>query len=309
MMAAPDRNGSLFVRGPGLIPVMLTPFSPDGAIDVIALDAMIEWYLASGATGLFACCQSSEIEQLGWEERCWLARHVVERTRGRVPVLAVGSLGVGDIAAEAAVLRAISGTGVDVAVVITSHIAPYSADDDEAIHRLERLAEATPGVPLGLYECPRPYKRSLRPTGVARLAASGRWHYLKDTACDRAVTAAKINAATGSALAIFDAHAAHLVSSLEAGAAGASPIVANLVPDLVAHLCLTRDPALQSGIAELAALAEVGYPLAVKQALALTGLPIDPRCRRRCDPVPAGHVARLASGAAALRERFAGVWK
>lgn len=290
----------------GLIPVMLTPFTPHGAIDADALDALIEWYLAQGATGLFACCQSSEIEQLGWEERCWLARRVVERVRGRVPVVAVGSIGVGDAIAEAAMLRAIANTGVDVAVAITGHIVPPAADDSEAVLLLERLAEAAPGVPLGLYECPRPYKRLISPAGVARLAASGRWRYLKDTACDRAITAAKIHAAAGSPLAIYDAHAAHIADSMCAGAHGASPIVANLVPDLVAQLCATRDPDLQRGIAELAELAEIGYPLAVKQALALSGLPIHPLCRRPCSP-PTGHAIELARRAAELRARFAAV--
>lgn len=303
-IASPDRSANL---PQGLVPVMLTPFTPQGAIDEPALDALIEWYIANGATGLFACCQSSEIEQLGWEERCWLARRVVERARGRVPVVAVGSIGVGDLAAEAAMLRAIGATGVDVAIAITGHIVPREADDEEAVRLLERLADAAADVPLGLYECPRPYKRLITPAGVARLAASGRWRYLKDTACDRAVTAAKIRAAAGSPLAIYDAHAAHIAASIEAGAAGASPIIANLVPDLVAQLCATRDPELQRGIAELAALAEVGYPLAVKQALAMSGLPIHPLCRRRCDAVPAGHAAELARRAAALRERFAAV--
>jgi 4-hydroxy-tetrahydrodipicolinate synthase len=291
----------------GVFPVMLTPFTPSGAIDEAGLDALIEWYLGNGATGLFACCQSSEIEQLGWEERCWLARRVVERARGRVPVIAVGSIGVGDLAAEAAMLRAIAATGVDVAVAITGHIIPREADDEQATRLLERLADATPGVPLGLYECPRPYKRLISVDGVARLAASGRWRYLKDTACVPEVTAAKIRAAAGSPLAIYEACAANFSTSLEAGAAGVSPIIANLVPDLVAQLCATRDPELQRGIAELAVLAEVGYPIAVKQALAIAGLPIHPLCRRRCDGVPAGHGAELARRAAALRERFAAV--
>lgn len=289
----------------GMIPVMLTPFTADGAIDEPGLDALIEWYLDHGAVGLFACCQSSEIDHLGWDERCWLARHVVERVHGRVPVVATGSLGVGDLAAEAALMRSMAATGVDVVVAITGHIVPPEASDEQAVQRLEALAAATPGVRLGLYECPRPYKRLISPAGVGRLAASGRWHYYKDTACDAAITAAKIRACAGTPLAMYDAHAAHIAASLDAGAAGCSPIIANLVPDLIAELCATRDPELQAAIAELGRLVEVGYPLAVKQALAIAGLPILPRCRRTCGTAPSGHGADLARRAAELRQRFA----
>ncbi len=284
---------------------MLTPFTSEGAIDEPGLDALIEWYLDHGAVGLFACCQSSEIDHLGWEERSWLARHVVSRVRGRVPVVATGSLGVSDLAAEAALMRAMAATGVDVVVAITGHIVPPEASDEQAVQRLDALAAATPGIRLGLYECPRPYKRLISPAGVGRLASSGRWHYFKDTACDAAITAAKIRACAGTPLAMYDAHAAHITASIAAGAAGCSPIIANLVPDLIAELCATRDPQLQAEIAELGRLVEIGYPLAVKQALVLAGLPILPRCRRTCGAAPVGHGAELARQAEVLRQRFA----
>lgn len=288
-----------------LVPVMLTPFTATGAIDEPALDALIEWYLEHGAGGLFACCQSSEIDHLGWEERMWLARRVVQRVRGRVPVVAVGTMGLQDLDGEAAGLRAIARTGVDAAVAITGHIVPAEADDATAVARLERLADLVPGVDLGLYECPRPYKRLISPAGVGQLAASGRWTYFKETSCDRVVTMAKVAASRGTRLRIYDAHAAHIAGSMDAGAAGCSPILANLVPDLVAQLCATRDPELQRELAELGAEVEIGYPLAVKQALVLSGLAMTSVCRRGCAPAPEGHAGRLVERAAALRARFA----
>lgn len=288
----------------GCFPVMLTPFTASREIDFAALDALTEWYLDHGATGLFACCQSSEIGQLGWEERIALAKHVVARVRGRVPIVAAGTIGVGDPAAEAGCLRQMAATGVDAAVVITGHIVPQAADDRQAGDALARLADAAGGTPLGLYECPRPYKRLVSPAELARLARDGRWRYLKDTACDVDITAAKIRACAGTPLRVFDAHAAHLAASCAAGAAGASPIVANLVPDLVAQLCRDRDPELQAAITALGALVELGYPHATKQALVFGGLRLGPACRVRSSPGPAGHAELLAAEAARLRARF-----
>lgn len=288
----------------GCFPVMLTPFTAAGEIDAPAVDMLVEWYLEHGATGLFACCQSSEIGQLGWDERLGLARQVVARVAGRVPVVATGTIGVGDLAGEAACLRQMAATGVDAAVVITGQVVPREADDAQAEALLLRLAELAGDAPLGLYECPRPYKRLLTAGSLGRLAASGRWLYHKDTACEVAQTSAKIRACAGTALRVFDAHAAHIAASCAAGGAGASPILANLVPDLVAQLCREGDAELQRELAALGALVEIGYPRATKEALVLAGLPMTAACRVRSTACQAGHAQRLADEAARLRALF-----
>lgn len=288
----------------GCFPVMLTPFTREGAIDVPGLDALIEWYLSNGATGLFACCQSSEIGCMGWEERLWLARHVVERVAGRVPVVGTGSLGVGDLAAEIACLRQFATTGVAASVIITGHVIPAAADDATAVAILERIAAALPGVALGLYECPRPYKRLISVAGVAQLAANGSWRYFKETACDPQISAAKARACSGTPLALFDACMAQVSSSIAAGAVGTSPILANLVPDLVARLCAHPEPELQAELTELGRLVEMGYPRAVKQAIAAE-VPIGPWCRVTSSAAPDDHAQVLMQRVAAARERFA----
>lgn len=67
-------------------PTMLTPFR-DGAVDYPALEALVEWYIAHGVSGLFAVCQSSEMFFLSLEERVGIARFVNEKAAGRVPVI------------------------------------------------------------------------------------------------------------------------------------------------------------------------------------------------------------------------------
>jgi len=48
---------------------MLTPFTEDGtAVDYEALRALSQWYLDSGAAGLFPVAQSSEMYTLSSEE-------------------------------------------------------------------------------------------------------------------------------------------------------------------------------------------------------------------------------------------------
>ena len=70
----------------GIIPVMLTPFTDQGAIDYPGLERLIEWYLDKGADALFAIAQSSEMQFLTLAERAALGtfrRQAGCRTRSR----------------------------------------------------------------------------------------------------------------------------------------------------------------------------------------------------------------------------------
>ncbi|MBN1641312.1 MAG: dihydrodipicolinate synthase family protein [Anaerolineae bacterium] len=284
----------------GLWPVMLTSFREDGAIDWQGIDALIEWYIASGASGLFACCLSSEMYALSPEERLALTRRVVARCAGRVPVVATGTFG-GPVAQQAAFVRQMADTGVDAVVVITSQLA--AADEDEAVlrGRMERLLEGTAPAPLGLYECPVPYKRVLVPETVSWLARTGRFGYLKDTTCDLGAIQGKLAAARGTPLRVFNAHTPTALASLRSGAAGLSPIAANYYPGLYAWLCAHHADrpaealAVQRSLTLMEGVARTYYPTAAKAFLRERGLPIGTRCRTQYLSLSADDHVLLAS--------------
>jgi dihydrodipicolinate synthase/N-acetylneuraminate lyase len=50
---------SVFTMPAGMIPVMLTPFAADGSVDLTAVAALTNWYLAAGAVALFPVAQVS----------------------------------------------------------------------------------------------------------------------------------------------------------------------------------------------------------------------------------------------------------
>jgi 4-hydroxy-tetrahydrodipicolinate synthase len=268
----------------GLWPVMLTSFQPDGAIDWEGVDALTDWYIASGATGLFAVCLSSEMYVLSPQERLALARRVVARSDGRVPAVATGTFG-GTVEEQAAFVREMADTGVEAVVVITSQLAAVGEDEATFRARCEQLLAQTAPVPLGLYECPVPYKRLLSPETAGWLAATGRFLYLKDTSCDLGAIQAKVDAIEGTPLRLYNAHTPTGLSSLEAGAAGISPIAGNYYPELYARLCAgyverpeeARD--LQRMLTLMEGVARSHYPTAAKAFLWMRGLPVGRTCR------------------------------
>ena len=268
----------------GLWPVMLTAFEEDGALDLEGVDALTDFYIDQGSSGLFAVCQSSEMYDLSDEERLQLAQRVVERTAGRVPIVAVGTFG-GPIAWQGQFIRRMADTGVDGVVVLPNQLVGEADDEMPLRAGLEQLLEATGEIELGLYECPLPYHRNLSPELLGWAAATGRFGYMKDTdrAPDRIFP--KIQAITGSPMRMFNAATASALPSLQMGVAGVSPIAANCYPELFAWLCAHHadEPEmadrLQHRLAALDAAIRMKYPQSAKRHLHRRGLPIGDRCR------------------------------
>jgi 4-hydroxy-tetrahydrodipicolinate synthase len=268
----------------GVWPVMLTPFREDRGIDWTGLDALIEWYLAAGVSGLFAVCLSSEMYELSPEERVRLAAHVVNRVAGRVPVVAAGAFGEsGAVQAEAA--RRIAATGVTAVVLTVNQLAAAEESDADWQTHAAAMFDACADIPLGFYECPAPYHRKLSPALLGWAARSGRVLFLKDTCCVLSVIRAKLDAIRGTSLGWYNAHCPSLLPSLRLGGHGFSGIAANLYPDLFVRLCaeFTEQPEETERLQRFLTLTDMTirhrYPVLAKRWLGMQGLPIGETCR------------------------------
>lgn len=272
----------------GVWPVMLTPFHRDGSIDEGGLRALVDWYIASGVDGLFASCQSSEIFHMDFDERIRIARITVDQAAGRVPVVASGHTDYA-IDEQARDVSAMAEAKVDAVILLTNRLALEGESDEMLLERLHALLDRIdPGIPLGLYECPMPYKRLLSLPVLEACARIGRFHFLKDTCCDAALIRRRLKAIKGSALKLYNANTTTLLDSLRAGGQGYSGIMANFHPEL--YVWLTRNPdapeaELVQAALTLASLIERQlYPVNAKYHLqALERLPIETACRVRDD--------------------------
>lgn len=312
----------------GCIVTLITPFTEDGkSIDYAAVDALVEWHLSSGSVGIFTPCLSSEMFALSAAERLELAAHVTKLVGERGVVVATGTYG-GTIEEQAEFVKSISAC-CDAVVVNTATLVDKSADDAAWQGAAERLLELTGEVPLGLYECPVPYKRLLSPALIGWCAGTGRFHFHKDTSCNMGEITAKL-AAVKPPFRFYNANIETLLPSLRAGAAGFSGISANFYPHLHAWLCKAvaatseappsaskkrqRAPSEDAirKVQDFLSLAEgtvvIRYPSSAKQYLrdgggtaddAKTLLPIT--CRHKPDGQPADNSPFLEHQCAALQ--------
>lgn len=276
---------------------MLTPFRADRSIDWPALDALTEWYLANGAVGLFACCQSSEVWELTEAERLEVAVRVVKRA-GRTPVVAGGLPGFA-AAPVGEFVRRLGACGVAAAVLTTSQVTAKLDPDGLWRERVEAILAAAPGLPFGLYEAPSPYKRLLTPEMMAWAGRTGRFVFHKDTTCEIGAVLAKVRAVQGTPVGIFNAHVPILVDSIRGGGHGFSGIAANAYPNVVARAVRqarkrgAEAGRLQQFLTEAEPTLSVRYPLSAKLMAAWAGVPIAPVCRRKVVGLTAEQTERL----------------
>lgn len=260
----------------GLWPVMLTPFTSSGAVDYPSLERLIHWYEENHADGLFAVCQSSEMFFLSLRERLKIAEFV--KARASIPVIASGHTAY-SLEDQAAELQAMARTGVDAVVLITNRMDCPGRDAGAWKENLTYLLDAVdPSVPLGLYECPHPYKRLLSQEEIRFAAETGRFLFLKDTCCDIQVIEARLKAIENTKLRLFNANSSTLLQSLRKGAAGFSGIMANFHPALYAKLlgCWETSPEqaekIQAFLSLCSLMERQFYPVNAKYHLQTQGI-------------------------------------
>ncbi|WP_152657208.1 dihydrodipicolinate synthase family protein [Oceanobacillus sp. CFH 90083] len=262
----------------GVWPVMLTPFTKDNQIDYPALEELVNWYIEKGVDGLFAVCQSSEMFFLTEEESIQIASFVKEKAAGRVPVIASGHT-ASALEDQVIQIKKMAATGVDAVILITNRLVDEHEDEDVFRENIYKLIEQVPAdIPLGFYECPKPYKRLISPNLLKELAFTGRFYFLKDTCCDREQIEEKLKAARNTNLKIYNANTATLLETLQAGVAGYSGVMANFQPDLYVWLMskFKQDPqkaeTLQNFLSMSALIERQNYPENAKYFLQLEGL-------------------------------------
>ncbi|HXP96225.1 MAG TPA: dihydrodipicolinate synthase family protein, partial [Telmatospirillum sp.] len=245
-------------------------FTETGEVDFPGLKRLIEWYLANGSDGLFSVCQSSEMQYLSLDERAKIGQFVVKQVAGRVPVVVSGHIS-DDIEAQVEELTVAANTGADAVVLVTNHLDPKKEGSKAFLATLDTLLARLPAnVPLGLYECPAPYRRLLSDEELKHCIATGRFVLLKDVSCDLTTVKRRIAMAKGTPLSILNANASIAWDVIRAGAPSFNGVFANFHPDLYKWLITSgaQHPELAEDLVTFlvttAVSESLGYPALAK---------------------------------------------
>lgn len=151
----------------GILPVLPTPFRADGAVDLPAMERIVDFALACGANGVVFPGFASEVDDLTADERATLLRTVVARVAGRVPVVA----GASAPSAEEAIAHSRDAVAAGVTTVMIQ--APKSvgvgADAVGAFYRT--IAESVPEISIVLQNAPAPRGSDLNAETIHTIVA------------------------------------------------------------------------------------------------------------------------------------------
>ena len=266
----------------GAWPILLTPFTDHNDIDLEGLDSLLDFYQSVGTPGVLALGQASEVLVLSDGERFQIAERIAQHSRGKLSLAAVGNFGQ-TLDEQAASLRRMVEVGIDVAVVGLSLLPSADKLDEQLLALVEKTGDS---VSLGIYELPEPEHRLLTPEQVNRIANTGRFFFMKDTCRQVEPFTAKVNAAKGTPLKLFQANLKVLPPSMEAGSHGFCGWMPIVAPELCAQVVdLNNTPAdiRQQAYEKLmdfqAALIEHGFPASAKYLLTHRGVNIRPNSR------------------------------
>jgi 4-hydroxy-tetrahydrodipicolinate synthase len=122
----------------GVFAVLPTPFHEDGSLDLAGLGRVVDLYIGAGVIGLTALGVTGEVSRLTESERRRVLDAVLERTSGRVPVVAGASADGTYAAIEFA--RAAQAAGASAVMVGPPRMPKLNSDAVAAHYRA--LAEA-----------------------------------------------------------------------------------------------------------------------------------------------------------------------
>lgn len=200
----------------GVVPILVTPFHPDGSIDEESLASLIDFNVAAGVHGL-GVALGSEVFKFNEAERAQITRATVKAVAGRVPVIINSGAAGTDLAVFYS--RAAEAAGADALMVIPPAFMPASADE---IFDYYKAIDAAVGIPIILQDVPQ----GPIPPGLAlRIAdACPNVSYIKVETLPVTAKVQAMSSAIGDRLTIFGgAGGSYFIEEMRRGAHGTMP--------------------------------------------------------------------------------------
>lgn len=256
----------------GAATALVTPLTAQG-IDYPRLGRLIDWQIGEGIDALVICGTTGEGSTLTDKEHRDAIAFAVERTAGRVPVIA--GTGSNDTAYAIELTRFACEVGADACLVVT----PYynKATQNGLVAMYNAIADAST-KPLILYNVPSRTGVGIQPATYLKLAEHPNIAAIKE-ANGNISAIVETRALVGDKLDIYSGNDDEIVPILSMGGLGVISVLSNLLPKETSQICHKFFAGDVAGAAKMqcqylplirALFSEVN-PIPVKAAMAAMG--------------------------------------
>ena len=213
----------------GSLVALITPMSPDGAVDTKKLDDLIEFHINEGTHGIVAVGTTGESSTLTPEEHANVIRQVVNTVNGRVPVIA----GTGANATHEAIdlTRSAKEAGADACLLVTPY---YNKPTQEGLYQHFKAVADAVDIPQILYNVPGRTACDMQNETVVRLSSIKNIVGIKDATGNLERGEALIKALP-SEFAVYSGDDPTAVALMLLGGKGNISVTANVAPKAVAQ--------------------------------------------------------------------------
>ncbi len=216
----------------GSIPALITPMHANGEVDYPTLRRLIDWHVAEGTDGLVIVGTSGESPTVNVEEHREILRVSVEQAAKRIPIIA--GCGANSTAEAIELAQYAESIGADAQLQVVPY---YNKPTQEGLYRhFKAIAEATPQLPVILYNVPGRTVADLQHETVLRLAQVPGIIGIKE-ATGNLERAQWLIRDVPKSFAVFSGDDPTAVALMLCGGAGNISVTANVAPRLMHELC------------------------------------------------------------------------
>jgi 4-hydroxy-tetrahydrodipicolinate synthase len=215
----------------GSIVALVTPMTPDGSLDYLALTSLVDWHIASGTDAIVAVGTTGESATLDVDEHCAVIKHVIDVVAGRIPVIA----GTGANSTSEAIewTAAAKDLGADACLLVTPYYNKPSQRGLYAHHKA--IAEAV-DIPQILYNVPGRTACDMLPDTISRLAQIPNIIGVKE-ATGNLQRGREVLASCPEGFLVYSGDDATALELILMGAKGNISVTANVLPAVMARIC------------------------------------------------------------------------
>lgn len=258
----------------GSIVALVTPMHDDGAVDFESLARLVEFHIEQKTDALVAVGTTGESATLSEAEHCEVIKAVVDRVKGRIPVIA--GTGANSTTEAIALTQRAKEAGADACLLVTPY---YNKPTQEGLFLHYQAIAAAVAIPQILYNVPGRTACDMLPETIGRLAKIANIVGVKEATGDLS-RVKKIRDLCGADFALYTGDDATSCEFCLMGGNGSITVTGNVAPKKL-HDMLTAAMAGDRATAEaldaqLAGLHKQLFiqsnPIPVKWAVAEMGL-------------------------------------